>query len=58
MITRQVPLKINPVEVIVSAIPAAKPLSEKQMHRVETLGKEIARLKSDLERLIGKMGRN
>jgi hypothetical protein len=55
MITRQEPCKATSPEVSVCAIPFTKPLSEKQMERIETIRKEIDKMKCELGQLLAKI---
>lgn len=57
MITRQEADKEVSPEVNACAIPSAKPLSEKQMERIETIRDEIDKLKCELDRLVAKTSR-
>jgi len=57
MIPRQEPLSVTATSIIAPAIMPHKPISEKTMRRVESLGKEISRLKAELELLLAKIGR-
>ncbi len=45
-------------ETIADPAPSKKSLSDDQLRRVETLGKELARLKLELEQLLSKVQRN
>jgi len=57
MIPRQEPLSVSASGIIVPPIMPHKVINEKTMRRVESLGKEISRLKAELELLLAKIAR-